>query len=62
MSSAAFIYGICKGMTPEDTLRIAAGTGAIYNRIYTFAGIATDKYTKKIRYKTAGRNKIFIHK
>lgn len=27
-SIAAFIYGLCSGMTPEETLKIAAGTGA----------------------------------
>lgn len=61
-SIAAFIYGICKGMTPEDTLRIAAGTGASCITEYdTLSGLLPISILKN-KIQNGWKEQNFIHK
>lgn len=61
-SIAAFIYGICKGMTPEDTLKIAAGTGASCITEYdTLSGLLPISILKN-KIQNGWKEQNFIHK
>ena len=61
-SIAAFIYGMCNEMSPEDTLKIAAGTGASCITEYdTLSGLlSTEALKNKIQ--NGWKEQNFIHR
>ena len=61
-SIAAFIYGMCNEMSPEDTLKIAAGTGASCITEYdTLSGLLSIE-TLKNKIQNGWKEQNFIHR
>ena len=61
-SIAAFIYGMCNEMSPEDTLKIAAGTGASCITEYdTLSGLLSIEALKN-KIQNGGKEQNFIHR
>lgn len=61
-SIAAFIYGLCNEMSPEDTLKIAAGTGAACITEYdTLSGLMPIEALKN-KIQNGWKEQKFIHR
>ena len=61
-SIAAFIYGMCNEMSPEDTLKIAAGTGASCITEYdTLSGLLSIEALKN-KIQNGWKEQNFIHR
>ena len=61
-SIAAFIYGLCNEMSPEDTLKIAAGTGASCITEYdTLSGLLPIEALKN-KIQNGWKEQKFIHR